>query len=129
MNLFFTFSLFACITICFSCSQGNKSATAGNLNETNSTADSITKMESNLDSAGQQIYLDNCVSCHGVDGKQKHQEAKDLSVSTLSMDECIKVISSAQTISSKLHSPRFVNYLSENDIKEVAQYIQVLRTH
>ena len=78
-------------------------------------------------SAGAQIFYANCVVCHGPDGKRQYEGAKDLSISTLSMEKRIEVISSAQIIGNILHKPRWEKILSENEIKEVAQFLDSLK--
>ncbi len=109
-------------TILFSCSQEK----VNNSNETKVAAlDTLIKAKEI--SIGKKIYEDNCVTCHGTDGKKKLDEAKDLSISVLNLKESIKIISSTQTIGALVHSPRFTVDLSEEDIKEVAQYIITFR--
>jgi hypothetical protein len=56
-----------------------------------------------------------------------HHDAKDLSISILSLDETVKVISTTQNLGNRLHSSRFSDVLLDNEIKEVAQYILTLR--
>lgn len=127
MKTFTAISIFLCMTISFSCSQEKNPAIASNSNEEKSVAPINVKTEIKDFSTGKKIFNENCERCHGFDGKMKHSEAKDLSISTVSFEERIKIISSAQIIGNKLHAPRFTSVLSENDIKEVAQYIETFR--
>lgn len=78
-------------------------------------------------SAGEQLFLKNCIECHGIDGKKQLDKAKDLSVSTLTLEKRIHIISSAQIIGNKVHQARWKTVLSENEITEVAEYLELLR--
>ena len=123
MKTFLTISSILGITIFYSCSQ-EKKPVAENISNEEKT---VPVIEIKKDTTGKKIFEDNCITCHGFDGKLKHQGAKDLSISTLTDEERIKVISSAQIIGNKLHAPRFPSVLSELDIKDVAKYITTLR--
>ena len=128
MKTLITFSILIGVTIFFSCSQEKKPITESNSNEAKVVSlDTVPKTEIKKNAVGEKIFNDNCITCHGIDGKKKHSGAKDLSISTLSIEECIKVISSAQTIGGRLHAPRFPAELSDDEIKDVAQYIVTLR--
>lgn len=128
MKTFLTISIVLGITILFSCSQEKKPVSEGKSGEEKAVASStLSKAETKNFLIGEKIFTDNCIKCHGVDGKKKYNGAKDLSISVLSLDERIKIISSAQSISDMFHEPRFVDVLSENEIKEVAEYIVTLR--
>lgn len=70
----------------------------------------------------EKIYYDNCKVCHGEDGKRQLAGAKDLSVSTISYEETVKQISEG-----KNKMPGFKNILSEEQIKEVAKYLDELK--
>lgn len=123
MKTFLTISTLLGTTIFFSCSQ-EKKPVAENISNEEKT---VPVIEIEKDTTGRKIFENNCISCHGADGKSKLNGAKDLSISTLTEDERIKVISSAQIIGNKLHAPRFPSVLSELDIKDVAKYIATLR--
>lgn len=128
MKTILIFSIIAGATFLFSCSQEQKPVAESSPKEVKvATETSLPKNEMEKNAAGEKIFTDNCINCHGADGKLKHNEAKDLSVSSLTVDERIKVISSAQTIGSRLHASRFPNVLSEDDIKNVAQYTLTLK--
>lgn len=79
------------------------------------------------DSAGRELFLKNCEQCHGVDGKKQLEKAKDLSISKLTLEERIHIISSAQVIGNKVHQARWKTILSETEIKEIAKYLDFLR--
>lgn len=122
MKTFFSISFLVSLTIFFSCSQEKKTIT-----EKVTTIDTLTKTEIKTVSAGEKIFNDDCVTCHGFDGKKKHSGAKDLSISVLNIDEIVKIIKSAQVIGNRLHSPRFPEVLTDDQIKEVGEYIITLR--
>lgn len=122
MKTFFSISLLIIITIFFSCSQEKKP-----IAEKVATIDTLAKTEVKTISAGEKIFNDDCVTCHGFDGKKKHSGAKDLSISVLNIDEIVKIIKSAQIIGNRLHSPRFPEVLTDDQIKEVGEYILTLR--
>ncbi len=71
---------------------------------------------------GAKYYYENCKVCHGADGKRQLAGAKDLSVSTISVEERIKQISEG-----KSKMPGFKNTLSDEQIKEVAHYLDELK--
>jgi|GEM_PF-5612335 len=128
MKTFSTISILLVITLFFSCSEEKNPIPISNSDGANIVSSSILSKTEKEDLAiGEKIYNDNCIKCHGLDGKLKHSGAKDLSISTLNIDERIKVIASAQTIGSRFHAPRFQVDLSDNDIKAVAEYSQTLR--
>jgi mono/diheme cytochrome c family protein len=67
---------------------------------------------------GKMVYQDkNCVNCHGADGKLGVNGAKDLSVTTLSMDEEKAIIKNG-----KSPMPAYSD-LSDEQLKAVAEYI------
>lgn len=72
-------------------------------------------------SDGQAIFRQYCVTCHGADGKLGLNGAKDLSQSTLPLDERILVVAKGR----KVMTP-FEDILSAEEIKAVAQYTLTL---
>ena len=73
-------------------------------------------------SGGKLIYKQYCTVCHGPNGKLGISGAKDLSVSTISMEERINQITNGKG----LMTP-FKNVLNESQIKEVAEYLEALK--
>jgi mono/diheme cytochrome c family protein len=72
--------------------------------------------------AGAEIYVQkNCNSCHGPDGKLGLGGAKDLSVTTLSMDEQKAVIKNG-----KPPMPPFSD-LTDEQLKDLVEYLGTLR--
>lgn len=73
--------------------------------------------EKSLVSKGEKIFKSNCITCHGIDGRLQLNGAKELPLSTLTLDERIAVITNGR----KLMTP-FKGILSEKKIKAVAEY-------
>lgn len=71
---------------------------------------------------GQNVYLANCVICHGEDGKAKLMESSDLSISTLSIDSNIQVIKNGRKTMQS-----FANRLNEGEINAVANFLSTLK--
>ncbi len=71
---------------------------------------------------GKLIYRQNCVACHGADGTMSANGAKDLTMSALTEEELIEVISNGR----KVMTP-FKEILAKEEINAVAKYIMTLR--
>jgi len=71
---------------------------------------------------GSLIYKQHCVSCHGTDGTLGANGATNLTLSALSREEVIEVISNGR----KVMTP-FKTILSEEEIKTVAEYVMEMR--
>lgn len=71
---------------------------------------------------GATIFRKNCVTCHGVDGGLGMNGAANLSVSILSLDERILVVTNGRGTMQAWKS-----ILSEAEIKAVAEYTIGLR--
>lgn len=72
---------------------------------------------------GQDVYAKMCQSCHGTNGKAGMSGAKDLSISNLSNDEKIAIITQGKNA--------MISYeksLNEEQIAAVADYIETLKT-
>lgn len=127
MKTFFSIFVTCSVMILFSCSQDNKTSCDKPDDVKVVSSDTLAKTEVKTISAGEKIFVDDCVTCHGLDGKKKHSGAKDLSISILNIDEIVKIIKSAQTLGNRLHAPRFPDVLTDDQIKDVAEYIMTLR--
>lgn len=66
---------------------------------------------------GQQLYKSYCVTCHGINGDMKGSGAFDLTVSTLTLDERIHVITNGRNAMAS-----FKSLLSPEKIRAVAEY-------
>lgn len=67
--------------------------------------------------AGQDIYKKYCVICHGADGKLGINGAKDVTVSTLTQDERVALITKGKNTMTP-----FEGILSADEIQAVAAY-------
>ena len=66
---------------------------------------------------GLAVFRQNCVNCHGIDGKLCLQGAKDLSQSPLSMDERILVITNGRNLMAA-----WGDKLNPQEIRAVAEF-------
>ncbi len=71
---------------------------------------------------GKHIFQKNCVLCHGSDGSLEMNGAKDLSKSTITLDQRITQITNGKN----LMTP-FKGILSEKEIAAVAEYTMSLK--
>ena len=71
---------------------------------------------------GMTVFRQNCVLCHGADGKLGLNGAKDLTVSTKTPEERILMITNGKN----LMTP-FKGILNEAQIKAVAAYTLTLK--
>ena len=68
---------------------------------------------------GKEIFEQNCVSCHGSDGKLGTSGAKDLSVTQLPITGIIEIISNGKT-----PMAAYKDALTPEQIEAVASYIE-----
>lgn len=66
---------------------------------------------------GESVFKTNCVICHGRDGKLEINDAKDLGLSILSVDERVVIIREGKNL-----MVPFKNLLNDEQIKAVASY-------
>lgn len=78
--------------------------------------------DSKKNNSGKDIFKKNCVICHGIDGTLGLNGAKDLTKSTLSIDEKILQVTNGKG----LMTP-FKNILTETEIKQVVDYVQTMK--
>ncbi|MCF8465285.1 MAG: cytochrome c [Flavobacteriales bacterium] len=83
----------------------------GNVNSQDSSSDS-----------GKQIYKTYCVACHGANGKLKLNEASDLTLSEMTLQERIKNITEGGSM-----MPAFGEVISKEQIAAVAVYLDELK--
>jgi mono/diheme cytochrome c family protein len=74
------------------------------------------------DNEGKQLYKTYCVACHGANGKLKLNEASDLALSEMTLDERIKNITEGGSM-----MPAFTEVISEEQINAVAVYLEELK--
>ena len=71
---------------------------------------------------GKEIYGTYCAACHGANGKLKLNEASDLTLSDLTLEERIKNISEGGSM-----MPAFAEVITEEQIAAVAVYLDELK--
>ena len=71
---------------------------------------------------GQNLFESNCTNCHGEDGKLCALGAKDLSISILSKEQVMEIITNGKSTMAP-----FGNMLHKEEISSVADYIQTLK--
>lgn len=70
---------------------------------------------------GDRVYADNCVICHGQDGKAGVSGATDLSTSTLSHEAAVNVVTNGR------NGMRAFKELTKEEIEAVVSHIETLR--
>ncbi|MBP6312905.1 MAG: cytochrome c [Flavobacteriales bacterium] len=72
--------------------------------------------------SGAEIYATNCKLCHGATGDLGMGEANDLTVSVLSSEEIIAMVTNG-----KGNMVPYKNILTTKQIEAVAAYVETLR--
>lgn len=72
---------------------------------------------------GKKVYNMYCIVCHGSDGSMGANGAHNLQESTLTMEERLQVITKGRNTMTA-----FEKVISEEKIKQVAEYIETFRT-
>lgn len=70
---------------------------------------------------GSQVYANNCVVCHGKDGKAGISGATDLSKSKLTHAQVVEVITKGR------NGMRPFSELTKAEVEAVAWYVETLR--
>jgi quinohemoprotein ethanol dehydrogenase len=92
-----------------------QAAVAAATNERNERNDGSVRLQADL-TAGQRVYQQACVFCHGTDGKGDHGGASLVAVTDLAV--------AAQTVSTGRNSmPAFRTTLSPEEIRDVTAYV------
>ncbi len=106
-QLFVAFAIFLCASSIFSCG--------------GSAADS--KSEKSAEQvSGVEIYSENCVICHGIDGKAQMAGATDLSKSILTHEIAVGVVTNGRNT-----MRAFSSELSKEEIEAVVKHVETLR--
>lgn len=71
---------------------------------------------------GKKIYKQNCVICHGMDGKLGINNSKDLTVSEMDLEERVAIITNGKGTMTP-----FNTLLSEAKIQAVAEFSMTLK--
>ncbi len=86
--------------------------------EVNSNTDESTDVVA----TGAELYMDNCVVCHGKDGKAGMSGATDLSTSVLSHANTVNVITNGRN-----GMRAFSSQFSKEEIEVLTKYVESLR--
>lgn len=103
---------FSIVLLAASCGQGTKT-------ETVSTEESVNSTQPDA----RTIYVVNCSSCHGEDGKLGASQAADLSKSTLSDAEILEMINKGND---KGMMP-YEDILTLEERKSIVEFVKSLR--
>lgn len=71
---------------------------------------------------GEKLYKQNCVICHGLDGKLGVNGSKDLTKSDLTLDERVTIITKGKGAMAP-----YEKVLSKKEIRAIAKYTQKLK--
>lgn len=71
---------------------------------------------------GKKIYKNYCVTCHGLYGDMGASGAKNLTESTMTLDERVEIITNGKGVMTP-----FKDLLNEEKIKAVAEYSMKLK--
>ena len=72
---------------------------------------------------GKFIFDNNCIYCHGTDGKKQYRDATDLSLSVSDISKTESVIRNGRN----KKMPAYAGLLSDEEIEQVTEYILTLR--
>ncbi|HMT00087.1 MAG TPA: cytochrome c [Saprospiraceae bacterium] len=97
-------------------------AACGGKKEDTSTAPPVSMVENKPAVEGSKVFKISCAVCHGPDGKLGLNGSKDLSVSVLTLEERIALITKG-----KGAMPAQENILSAEEIKAAAEYSMTLK--
>jgi mono/diheme cytochrome c family protein len=86
----------------------------------NETASDVAEERSTVD--GAEVYKKNCTVCHGEDGKLGVNGSKDLTVSTLTLNERMAIIQNGKGLMTA-----FGEILSLEEVHAVASYTMELK--
>lgn len=71
---------------------------------------------------GQTLFESNCTNCHGEDGKLCALGAKDLSLSNLTKEQKMEIITNGKSTMTS-----FGNILNKEEVSAVADYVETLK--
>jgi len=84
--------------------------------------DAQAKTETVAADPGAQLFSDNCAVCHGENGKAGMSGASDLSVSALTHENTVAVITSGRNTMRP-----FGSQFTKEEIEAIAQHVESLR--
>ena len=105
-------SLLTALAVIFSCSSDDKK-------NAKSTTSVKPKEKKKVD--GKKIYKMNCVICHGADGKLGINGAGDITISELTFEEKVTLITKGKGVMTP-----FENTLKKEQIEAVTKYTESL---
>ena len=76
---------------------------------------------SEVEDEGKKLYLQYCVSCHGIDGKLGLSGATDLTQSELDLEQIQAIIRDGRK-----NMPPYKDVLTDEEIKKVGEYVMSL---
>ena len=79
-------------------------------------------LETDALAAGQAIFTERCVVCHGTDGKLGNNGARNLTKSNLNINGRVYIVTKGMG-----KMPSFKDQLTEQEIEQVAAYSLTLR--
>lgn len=82
----------------------------------------VSMVESKPAVDGAKVYKISCALCHGMDGKLGLNGSKDLSISALTLEERIALITKGKGV-----MPAQENILSAEEIKAAAEHTMTLK--
>jgi mono/diheme cytochrome c family protein len=80
----------------------------------NTNTETLSKEESS-----KKLFIDNCVVCHGEDGKRQMANASDLSISKLQKKELKEVISNGRK-----SMPPYKSVFNDEELELLLEYIE-----
>lgn len=95
---------------------------ATNTADTSAVGAIVQQNMQNVLANAQPIFVAKCAACHGMDGKMMANGAKDLTLSTKTLEQRVAIISHGKNL-----MPAFKYQLSEADIQALAIYTQMLK--
>ena len=87
-----------------------------------SESDKTAATSANTEHPGKKVYNMYCIVCHGSDGTMGANGAHNLQESTLTLEERLQVITKGRNTMTA-----FEKVISEEKIKQVAEYIETFR--
>lgn len=104
--------------------QPTKSLIEGNTSEKDTSAvrNIVQQNMQNVLANAKPIFIAKCAACHGMDGKMMANGAKDLTLSTKTLEQRVKIIAKGKNL-----MPGFEYQFSEGDIQALAIYTQMLK--
>jgi mono/diheme cytochrome c family protein len=73
---------------------------------------------------GAQVYMSNCVFCHGADGKKMYRNAPDLTKTSFNEDAIKQIVREG----SKGKMPSYNIIISDDNIAAVAKYVSTMHS-